>query len=62
MKGGGKGKYKGVKQIGFLHAYAAERLEKYKQDLVKKGIAINPDSNIFVAIGNNPFNKGKGTS
>ena len=37
MKGGGKGKYKGVKQISFLHAYAAEKLEKYKQELMSKG-------------------------
>ena len=43
-----------------LHAYAAEKLEKYKQDLVKKGITTSPNSNIFVAIGNNPYNKGKG--
>jgi len=60
MKGGGKGKYKGVKQIGFLHAYAAEKLEKYKQELMSKGIAISPDSNIFVAVRTNPYNRGKG--
>jgi len=60
MKGAGQGKYVGVKQVAFLHHYAVEKLEKYKLELKKYGIEAKPDSQIFLAFTNNPYNKGKG--
>jgi hypothetical protein len=60
LKGAGKGKYRGVKQIGFVHAYAAEKLEKYTQEMKQRGIEVTDNSSLFVAFGNNRFNKGKG--
>ena len=60
LKGAGKGKYKGVKHIGFLHHYAVEKLEKYKLELKKYKIEITPDSPIFLALANNRSNDGKG--
>ena len=60
MKGSGKGKYQGVRQIAFLHYYAAEKIEKYKLELKQKGIATSADAPIFLALHNNAFNKGKG--
>jgi hypothetical protein len=60
LKGKGIGKYKGVKHIGFLHHYAVEKLEKYKQELKKYNITVTPDSPIFLALSINRFNKGKG--
>ena len=60
LKGAGKGKYKGVKQVAFLHYFAVEKLERYKLELKKYGIEPKPDSPIFVAYGNNIYNRGKG--
>jgi hypothetical protein len=60
LKGAGKGKYKGVKHIGFLHYYAVEKLEKYKLELKQYGLAVTPDTPIFLALSNNRFNDGKG--
>ncbi len=60
LKGSGKGKYKGVKHIGFLHHYAFEKLENYKRELKKYGITVTPDTPIFLALSNNRFNQGKG--
>jgi hypothetical protein len=60
MKGAGQGKYVGAKQIAFLHHYAVEKLEKYKLELKKYGIEPKPNSQIFLAYTNNPYNKGKG--
>ncbi len=60
LKGAGKGKYKGVKHIGFLHHYAVEKLEKYKLEIKKFNLEVTPDSPIFFALANNRFNKGKG--
>jgi hypothetical protein len=60
MKGAGQGKYVGAKQIAFLHHYAAEKLEKYKLELKKYCIEPKPESQIFLAYTNNPYNKGKG--
>ena len=57
LKGAGRGKYKGVKQIGFLHYHAVEKLELYKEELKKRGLPITPDTPIFVALESNPFNK-----
>ena len=60
MKGAGQGKYVGAKQIAFLHHYAVEKLEKYKLELKKRGIVPKPNSKLFLAYTNNPYNKGKG--
>ena len=60
LKGAGKGKYKGIRHIGFLHHYAVEKLEKYKFELKQYGIETTPDSPIFLALSNNRFNEGKG--
>jgi integrase len=49
LKGSGRGKYKGVKQIGFLHSLAVEKLESYKKELERKGYEINNNSPIFIA-------------
>jgi integrase len=66
LKGSGVGKYKGLKQITFLHKFAYEKLMAYKQEaqsekkdkkgkILKKGYTLNPDSPIFIAY----WNKGK---
>jgi hypothetical protein len=60
LKGAGKGKYKGIRQIGFLHYHAAEKLKRYKEELKQRGIEITPDSPLFMAYEGNPYNKGKG--
>jgi hypothetical protein len=49
LKGGGKGRYKGVRQIGFLHALAAQKLQKYKLELEERNIKATESSPIFVA-------------
>jgi integrase len=49
LKGSGKGKYKGVKQIGFLHSLAVKKLEAYKKELERKGYSVNDESPIFIA-------------
>jgi hypothetical protein len=60
LKGSGKGKYKGVRHVGFLHHYAVEKLEMYKLELKKLGMTITPDTPIFLALSTNRFNQGKG--
>jgi len=49
LKGSGKGKYKGVKQIAFLHSLAVQKLEAYKKELERKGYSITDDTPIFLA-------------
>ena len=49
LKGSGKLKYKGVKQITFLHSLAFEKLENYKVEAERKGYTLNDDSPIFIA-------------
>jgi len=56
LKGGGKGRYKGVKQIGFIHAFAAKKLETYKQELKEHKLTTSDDSHIFVT-----YARGKGS-
>lgn|GEM_PF-1390846 len=53
LKGGGKGRYKGVKQVGFIHAFAVKKLEMYKQELKERKITVNEDSYIFVTYSHN---------
>jgi len=49
LKGAGIGKYKGLKQITFLHKFAYEKLMTYKQEAHKKGYDLKPDSPLFIA-------------
>lgn len=49
LKGAGKGKFKGAKQITFLHKFASEKLEAYKQEAIKKGYELKEDSPLFIA-------------
>ena len=49
LKGAGIGKYKGLKQITFLHKFAYDKLLSYKQEAQKKGYDIKPDSPLFIA-------------
>ena len=49
LKGQGKGKYKKAKHIGFLHYYAAQKFEDYKQELKEKGISFNDNTPLFVS-------------
>jgi integrase len=54
LKGSGVGKYKGLKQITFLHKFAYEKLLVYKQEALKK-YALNEDSPVFIKY----WNKGE---
>ena len=49
LKGSGIGRYRGMKQVGFLHALAVEKLESYKKELSRKGYVIDKDSPIFIS-------------
>jgi integrase len=49
LKGSGKGKYRGLKQVGFLHSLATKKLESYKKELQRKGYAITENDPIFLA-------------
>ena len=49
LKGGGKGKYRKAKHVGFLHYYAVQKLEAYKDELKRKGIAYDENSPLFVS-------------
>jgi hypothetical protein len=49
LKGAGLGKYKGMKQITFLHKLAAEKLKNYKAEAQRKGYTITENSPIFIA-------------
>lgn len=49
LKGCGRGKYKGLKQVGFLHYLAVEKLEAYKKELQRKRYIVTQDDPIFIA-------------
>jgi len=49
LKGSGRGKYKGVKQVGFLHSLASQKFEAYKKELERKGYTISENDPIFIA-------------
>ena len=55
LKGSGIGKYKGLKQITFLHRFAYEKLDAYKQEAKAKGYDLKEDSPLFCAY----YNQGK---
>ena len=54
LKGSGKGKYKKAKHVGFLHYYAVQKLEAYKQELKEKGIEYNDNTPLFVSYKTTP--------
>ena len=49
LKGAGIGKYKGLKQITFVHKLAAERLENYFAEAERKGYHLTENSPLFIA-------------
>jgi integrase len=53
LKGQGKGKYAGVRQISFIHSLAKEKLEEYKIEAERKGYKLTDESPILIA-----YNKG----
>lgn len=61
LKGSGKGKYRKAKHIGFLHYYANQKFEAYKQELKQKGIEYNDNTPLFVSYKTTPHGtKGEG--
>jgi integrase len=48
LKGGGQGRYKGIRQVCFLHNRAPKKLEAYKMELTRKGYNITEDDPIFI--------------
>ena len=61
LKGHGKGRYKKAKHIGFLHSYAVQKLEAYKQELKEMKISYTEESPIFMAYHTNPHGSKKGS-
>jgi len=57
LKGKGKGKFKKALHIGFLHYYAVEKFEAYKQELNENGIEYNDDSPLFMSYKTTPYGK-----
>jgi integrase len=49
LKGKGKGRYRGLKQVAFLHSLAVDKLENYKKEIHRRGYRVNGDSPIFIA-------------
>jgi len=49
LKGEGRGKFKGLKHVGFLHSLAVKKLEAYKQELQRNEYILNEKSPIFIA-------------
>ena len=49
LKGAGIGKYKGLKQITFVHKLTAERLENYFAEAKRKGYNLTDTSPLFIA-------------
>ena len=57
LKGSGVGKYKGLKQITFLHKFAYDKLLAYKQEAESKGYFLNEESPIFIKYWNKGITK-----
>jgi len=49
LKGSGIGRYRGLRQIAFLHNLAVEKIENYRKELVRKGYLVKPESPLFLA-------------
>lgn len=58
LKGKGLGKYRGSKQIAFLHHLANEKLASYVKEARRKGIQFTGDTPIFVSYITNGDGKG----
>lgn len=48
LKGKGRGKYKGITQVCFIHYLAAKKLEAYKKELSWKGYRLEDGDPIFI--------------
>jgi integrase len=61
LKGKGKGRYRGLKQISFLHWFAYQKLMSYKKELQreleKEGEALSEDMALFVSYRKNGKDK-----
>ncbi len=62
LKGHGKGRYSKAKHVGFLHKYAVQKLEDYKQELKQKNIQYNENSPLFVSYHINQHGAEKGST
>jgi integrase len=60
LKGQGKGKYRKAKHVGFLHWYAVQKLEAYKEELKRKNIAVDDNTALFVSYKSTPTGSRKG--
>ena len=49
LKGSGRGRYRGLKQVAFLHALAVEKLGNYRKEIERRGYKVTPESLIFIA-------------
>ena len=49
LKGAGIGRYRGLKQVGFMHSLVVGKLESYKKELSRKGYTVTKDSPIFIS-------------
>jgi len=49
LKGSGVGRFRGLKQVAFLHKLAAAKLENYKIELSRKKYVVKEDSPLFIA-------------
>ena len=52
MKGAGIGKFKGLKQITFVHQLAAQRFEEFKLEAERKGYVLTENSPLFIGYKN----------
>jgi len=60
LKGQGKNKYRKAQHIGFLHYYATQKFEAYKEELKAKGILFNDDTPLFLSYKSTPSGSRKG--
>ncbi len=49
LKGGGVGKYKGVKQVSFVHGLAVKKLKNYRLEAKRRGYTLTKDSPLFIS-------------
>lgn len=52
LKGKGKGKYKGNKQICFLNHFVCDKILRYTKEIQGKGIQVNKDDSVFIVYRN----------
>jgi hypothetical protein len=49
LKGNGRGKYKGLRQICFVNYFVETKLKDYVTEAKRRGIEINPETSLFVS-------------